>query len=306
MTWLRLEYGLLLLPACLLAYALWYYPKKSNPWQGIIDPELLAFLLPGQGTRKYSPVFAGLIAAWLLGILALVGPSLKEKLLPETKQLVPKIILLDLSPGMLKSDIAPNRLSRAKFKIADLLKSSHETEVALVAFSEEPFLVAPFTEDQRTVLNLLERLHPNLMPVEGNRIDKALEFAGELFKKNARTRGEVLLLTGSIPSPGDFDPARQLADNGYRLSVWAFGKSENLPKSTYQTLASAGRGRLVVFQNGESDVETLSRPLVDGTLTERIDQRYAREDSGYLLTFVIALIILLGFRRGWYEQLTGL
>lgn len=305
MTLLRPEFWLLLIPTGILAYLLWSKPRQTNEWQNIIDKPLLAFLMPNNLSQRQRTLSIAVATFWLMCIAALLGPSFKQTLVYQNKQLTPRIILLDLSQNMLVDDITPNRIDRAKFKIKDLLEKTLENETAFAVFTEEPFLVTPFTEDDKTIDNLLQRLSPELMPIDGQNISKALEFAETLFKKNAMHTGEILLVTASVPSQNDFDTAARLASHGFHTSVFAIGQTNNLPITTYQSLASQGHGQLQVFSIDNDDIAALAKPHQTGNLLEKDTMQYQKEDDGYYLVFILLLIVLLAYRAGWYEQITG-
>ena len=92
------------------------------------------------------------------------------------------MIALELSPSMFAADVKPDRVSRARYKIRDLLQRLGDGQVALLAYAGDAFVVAPLTEDANTVDALLDALDPTTMPVNGNATTLAIERAVKLSK----------------------------------------------------------------------------------------------------------------------------
>src|SRR3546814_7813298 len=62
-------------------------------------------------------------------------------------------------------DLAPDRITRARYKLMTLLKERTGGQVALIAYSGDAFTVAPMTDDAATVAALIDSLSPSVMPV---------------------------------------------------------------------------------------------------------------------------------------------
>lgn len=300
---LRPHYLLLALPLLAVFLLAWLKPKQSSNWESIIDKPLLDFLLPHTQSSNKRRLLIAIISAWGIALLALIGPSLTQSLVPQHKKLYPRIILLDLSGNMMKQDLLPNRLDRAKFKIRDLLDIAKESETSLVAFTEEPFMVTPFTEDKQTLLNLLQRLNPSLMPIDGHNIEKALNYSKKLFEKNNMHTGEVLLVTSSIPNQADYDAAATLASAGYKTSVLGIGEKQNLANRAYQSLVQSGLGLYRAHDIQNTDLQDLLKSNVTKHTVEKQQHGYQPHDDGYYLVFILMVLVLLGFRRGILEQI---
>ena len=130
---------LLLLPLAVLLPWAWRRSRRAaGDWSRVCDPHLLRWLsvdkagadLPGG--RRW---LAGL--ALLLVILALAGPSWQK--LPDISYSArdARVVVLDLSRSMLAEDLRPNRLTRARFRLADLLMQTAEGQVGLGAHTQQ-------------------------------------------------------------------------------------------------------------------------------------------------------------------------
>src|SRR5207237_9742174 len=101
-------------------------------------------------------------------IFALAGPAWNKINLPVFRELSSIMLVLDLSPSMLINDLKPDRLTRAKFKIRDLINASQMSQIGLVVFSSEAFVASPISKDANTLHILLDDLHPHMIPVSGS------------------------------------------------------------------------------------------------------------------------------------------
>ena len=155
-------------------------------------------------------------------IVALAGPSWQK--LPDVSYSArdARVVVLDLSRSMLAEDLRPNRLTRARFRLADLLARTEEGQVGLVSFAGDAYVVSPLTSDMNTIANLLPALQPDIVPVAGSRADLALELAADLLARSGQPGGQILLVT-------DAADARAAAEARRFLELWS-GADAGLPE----------------------------------------------------------------------------
>lgn len=311
---------LLLLPLALLLPWLWRRSRlPAGDWAQVCDPHLLRWLSVQQGAGGNS----GKAGAWLAGLalalalIALAGPSWEK--LPDASYSArdARVVVFDLSRSMLAQDLRPDRLTRARFALADLLESTREGQVGLVSFAGDAYVVSPLTSDMNTVGNLLPALQPDIMPVAGSRADLALELAADLLERSGLQNGEVLLVTDSGDAR-DAARARDLRDRGILTSVLAVGTVEGAPipsgagfvsdrggnvviarmdRGSLREVANAGGGSYTELAAGggavawhESDGAEFTRR--DDSLGERW------RDAGPWLVLLLLPLALMAFRRG--------
>ncbi|WP_133127625.1 vWA domain-containing protein [Legionella nagasakiensis] len=292
-----------LLPLALLAWFLMRRKPAMQAWGEVCDPHLLSHLMKTQSQSKRVTSLLLLMNSALLMVIALAGPTWSRLPVPIYKPIQPRVVVLDMSDAMLINDLPPDRLSRAKFKLHDLFRKKGVGQFGLVVYTGEPFVVSPLTDDAETIDALLSSLTPDIMPVEGHRLNIALRQAGQLITQAGFHHGEILVLTAESPSSAAIDEAKALANQGIHTSVMPILKS---PSSTmFQQLASAGQGEVLPFADTSTDLEqwllTTGKERQFGADLQN-DVPVWRDQGRWFL--IPALFLLLPvFQRGWLQRI---
>ncbi|MBX2867981.1 MAG: VWA domain-containing protein [Acidiferrobacterales bacterium] len=258
-------------------------------------------------------------------MLAMAGPTWERRPQPLFEQNLSRVILFDLSLSMNSSDLQPSRLQQAKFQLIDLIQSAKNQQQALIVFAGDGFIVAPFTNDAETLVNLVPGLDVNTVPVQGSRVDKALLLAAELIR-NAEVRSAELVLIADGADPNSVLIAKQLADAGHRLHVLGVGTRQGAPillgdgsllkdqngnivipsldQAHLSTLAAAGGGTYANIGLDDQQIQRLN--AVDESVENLVSAANATSlvgdswvDAGTLFLLPLLLLASLGFRRGW-------
>jgi Ca-activated chloride channel family protein len=313
---------LLLLPLVVILPWVWKRTRRpAGDWSKVCDPHLLRWLSVKQVTeqsRRGGPWLAAL--ALLIVILALAGPSWQK--LPDTAFSArdARVIVVDLSRSMLAEDIRPNRLTRARFRLDDLLAATEEGQIGLVSYAGDAYIVSPLTSDMNTIANLLPALRPDIIPVAGSRADLALAMAASLFERSGLSRGEILLVTDSATSR-DAAKARELRDRGIITSVLAAGTPEGAPIPSGGGFVNDRSGNVVIARLDRADLRSLAQAgggkytelgataSVSELWLEQGGSEFARrddalgerwKDAGPWLVLLLLPLALAGFRRGLF------
>lgn len=316
-----------LLALVALPWLLWLWRRQraaSEPWRRACDPHLLEHLLERSGATRAARLPLVLFAlGYALAVFALAGPAWQQ--LPQALARAESglVVALDLSDRMRASDIKPDRLSRARFKIADLMKARREGQTALVAYAGDAFVVAPLTDDAGSLSDLLASLTPETMPVGGQRPERAIALGRKLLRDAGFARGDLLLVTDAA-TPRASDAAAEAARDGVRVSVLGVGTSSGAPvalpqggfaqdadgsmllprldEASLRDLAAAGEGRYATLSIDGSDLRTLAlADAIDAETRLRSDERTQAEyrDEGPWLLLPLLALGALAFRRGW-------
>ncbi|TDK33871.1 tetratricopeptide repeat protein [Luteimonas terrae] len=307
-------WALAILPA--LAWIWWRRRREADAWREAVDPHLLAHLLEARPDRRGLLGLGAWLLAALLAVLALAGPGWRETEVPlQAQGMAPLVIAIDLSTASMASDLPPSRLLQARAKLARLLAARSAGQVALVAWADDAFTVAPLTDDARNVALYLDALSPEVMPVDGRRTDRAIVQATQLLRQGQAQRGDILLLTGDADAAAIAEAA-VAARMGYRVSVLGLGSAAGaayrggdgglaharLDATALQALAAAGGGRYETLSIDDGDLQALGvlTPEATGTTARASSGDGVRRvlDEGYWLLLPLLAVVLLAFRRG--------
>ncbi len=316
------------LPALLLAI-LWARRRMSaSHWENSIEPELLSALLE-PGSRGTFRRLAWLVATGLaVAALGLSGPAWQRLPQPVEQKSDALVIVFDLSLSMFAQDVKPSRLVRARQEITDVLRERREGFTALIAYAGDAHIVAPLTDDTRTIENLLASLSPDMMPVLGSNLEGALELARLLFDNAGMNQGRTLLVADAI---ADVSHATGFCSRRFPLSVLGVGTREgstipldfvNQPGEVLRTqggdpviarldtarLERAADGCYGSFRTvtlGDDDTRAiLATTLPEEELAEEVEREFdSWADMGHLALLLLLPLTLLGFRRGTFAAL---
>ena len=315
-----------LLPAVILFW--WQHRRagSSGEWSSVIDPQLLPYMLDRQQGVKHNYALLWLFG-WALAVTALAGPTWQQTALPVHKQESALVVLFDLSPSMLAQDVTPNRLTRARLKLIDILNQRKEGTTALIAYAGDAFTVSPLTDDAKTVAALVPALHPGIMPEAGSNTEAAVEQALALFSNAGQSAGAILIITDGITTEARQSIAVQLRDKlPVDVSVLAVGTEEGAPiplgngsfvkdrngaivlpalePGPLRKLARRLEGRYTELTTDDSDINYLTEGFAtalakDIDSTEQLERTFdSWNDQGFWLAILCLPLLALSFRRG--------
>ncbi len=319
---IRAYWLLALLPYAVSLVMLIKSKLSHGNWTTLCDEELLPYLLQDNVVAQSRwPLATGAVAA-LLAIIAMAGPTWERIPTPVFRNDAALVIVLDLSHSMDAGDIKPSRLTMARYKITDILKSRKDGQTALLVYAGDAFTVTPLTNDTETIDNQLNALTTEIMPNNGNNSGQALTKAVDLLKQAGLQKGQILLITDG----GNIDEATAQAKSlgAYQLLVLGVGTADGAPialptggflkddqggiivekldVSALQKLAQAGGGSYQTLTADDSDVRSLFSDLSstlqkEGGKNENLLLDQWSDKGPWLLLAVLPLAALC-FRKG--------
>ncbi len=328
MTWLadfhflRPEWLLALIPLAILLFLAKRGGASDNRWQQVIPAALLQHLMPQESSQNRWPVLA-FGTLWLASVLALAGPTWERQPQPVQAKTDHLVVIIDLSLSTLATDQQPNRLTRARQKLADLLAQRQEGYTALIAYSGDAHVVSPLTDDSATVSAMVPALDPFIMPALGSRPERAIQQAVELLSNARASRGRILLLTDDMTERQASEIRALLKPTNYALSIIALGTPSGGPIAIPDRgFLQDNRGQVIIPKVDMEQLENLALSMdgrysaitLDGLDLERTlpdsDQSASFEeqdrslqfnlwqDEGYWLVLVAIPLALWLYRRG--------
>jgi len=316
---------LLLLPV-LWALVFWLARRRANEggWSQLIDAELLSMLKLDSGGPKSRSPWPWLVMAWTLAVIALSGPSWQHAPSIAYRGNSTWMLVLDLSPSMTAADLTPNRVTRARYALEDILNAAQDTRLGLLAFSAETYTVTPLTSDVATIRTLLPPLTPDIMPSEGDSLAPALERAGVLSKQGGGNEAQIIVLTDGFSDPSAaFSAAKKLRSDNIAVNVVGIGTANGAPHkqtdgnfaqdakgqihlarldvSQLQQLASSGGGRYVDLTQLPAliaDLQSHTNRISHAQESKEVRVSHKLDGGIWLLPLLLLAAALLA-RRGW-------
>ncbi|MBC2678017.1 MULTISPECIES: VWA domain-containing protein [Pseudomonas] len=321
--WFR-PWWLLAWPALVwLLWQLWHRQKRAGRWQLLLPRHFHGVLLDGGSGRQSKAPWIVLGLAWLLTAVALLGPSWQRIEQPGRTVVDPLVVVLALSPEMLATDVAPNRLEQARRKLLDLLDARRDAQTAIIVYAGSAHVLVPLSDDLGTSRNLLEAIKPSIMPVEGQRADLGVQRALELLDQAEQGQGRILLLASQLSEAERRGISQRLDNHSPQLLILGIGTRDGAPVKQEDgeflkdeqgairlpRLDSVGLRSFAADVGGlyrqarldDLDLRNLGlldRPTLlrgNGT-TQQLD---SWADQGHWLLLPLLLLAALAGRRGW-------
>lgn len=320
-------YALLLIPVLwLLMYLVQRSSRRVQQWEQLLPQAFHSLLLSQvkQDSRRWPTLLLGL-ASLCLGV-ALSQPhwTIKHEQVTST-QIEPLVLVIQLTPESLATDLAPSRLQRIQHKVLQLINLHEQANTAIVVYAGSTHTLVPLSSDKQAIENLLLALSPALMPVAGNNAGLAIERAIQLLEQGGQRQGQILLFSYGLNATEQRDISKLMHNSTYQLSILGVGTTQGAPVTDEQTgrLITDSQGNILISQLDELGLQKFSqktgiryaRLTHDGYDTDQLkltasNQRQlahssmARQDNqGFW--FVLPLILLLAplARRGWLMSL---
>ncbi|UXZ98150.1 VWA domain-containing protein [Pseudomonas phytophila] len=321
--WFR-PWWLMLLPLLgWLLWQLWHRQKRAGRWQMILPAAFHSVLLSGGRGRDSKKPWVVLGIAWLLALLALLGPGWQRVEQLSQKPVDPLVVLLELTPEMLATDAPPTRLEQARRKLLDLLQARSDSQTAIIVYAGSAHTLVPLSDDQITIRNLLDAVKPSIMPQAGHRADLAVHKALALLKQGELGRGRLLLIGSSLSEQERQGIRQALAGQSPPLLILGVGTAEGAPVEQEKggllkddqgaillpRLDSASLTDFVGQVGGQyrqlrmDDQDLRELGLLDSPKQVRSDGQLIQLDSwsdqGYWFLLPLLLLAACAGRRGW-------
>ncbi|BAL22712.1 tetratricopeptide repeat protein [Azoarcus sp. KH32C] len=302
LTLLRPWWLLALLP---LGILLWHLARHRTPehgnWEGVVDPALLPHVaIPRLPDRHRSTRIATTVGL-MLAVLALAGPAVPGKNAIALRSDAVRVLLVGLSPPAAELD-APATDEAMRIALLELLGQLPDGQTALVVYGEEPYLAAPPTTDAATLRLLVPELSPGLLPLAGDRPERALRLAQKTLSKSGADGRDVVWFTShTVASAEALEVLEALHRDGVRVSLLHTGPTDNgsAAASPLTDSIRATGGRYVALADASAAASLIATDLATGhgTRATRAHAATPQELGPWLLPLILPLAAL-AFRRG--------
>jgi len=299
----------------------WSLRRRKTDIQRIGNPDLIARLYTSVNQRGRKAKLTLWFVALALVIVALSRPQWGSQVEIVEQEGSQVMIALDISNSMLAEDIKPDRLTRAKLEISDLMTKLGGDEIGLVLFSGAAFIQFPLTFDYTTARSFLENAHPGMISRQGTAIGEAIETAIKGFDETRPSQRVIVILTDGedhegdpvkaasaaskegvlvytvglgtnrgqpIPEPGTFNGNTQYMRDRQGQTVLS-----RLDEDTLKAIARAGRGRYFRAGGSPSAADSIAAELSGLQKTSVESEFETRRIERFQLFLAAALIAMV-------------
>ncbi len=217
---------LLVVPPALAVFFWWAMRSREKLLEKFIQARLLASLTVGVSPARQKIKFALVILAVAFLIIALARPQHGFDLQEVEQRGLDIVVAVDTSKSMLATDIAPNRLARAKLAVLELMQKAGTDRMGLVAFAGNAFLECPLTIDNTAFQQSVQALDVNSIPQGGTALAAAIGEALTAFKEKDHYKVLVLFTDGEDNDAGALEATKKAADAGLKIFTIGIGSKE--------------------------------------------------------------------------------
>lgn len=226
------------------------------------------------------------IASSILTVLALIllVIALVDIRWGKAWQVVPQrgieiIFALDVSRSMLAEDASPNRLSRAKQYIKDIVDEMEGDRVGLVLFAGDVKRHIPLTNHYDDFKQSLDEVGPHNLTRGGSILGEAIRLAGDSFLEERADHKAIVLITDGEDHESDPVEAAQMVNRKLGVRVFTVGLGDfetgaKIPMPGQRTRFVEHNGMVVLSRlNGDvlEEIATVSDGAYIPAGTKQVD-----------------------------------
>lgn len=213
---------------------------------------------PGLFNLKFS-LLSIAFAAGVVTVMDLRKPGDAEGI---NRKGIDVIIALDVSKSMLATDLAPNRLERAKQLIGKLMNAMPNDRIGLVLFAGKAYLQMPLTTDHGAAGMFVSSASPEAVPQQGTVVSEAIRRSANAFNAaERRFKAVVLISDGEDHDPEAVNTAKELSAQGMMINTVGIGSPEGsyIPDpATGQNKVDPVTGSAVISKLNEEELKQIA------------------------------------------------
>ena len=310
--------------------------RSQRKFDAVLDPTLKKALMPMASKAKGWIKLSLYSLALIFLIIAIANPQFGSKTEEVKRKGIDLMIALDISNSMQAEDLYPNRLSRAKRSIEELLTYLRSDRIGIVVFAGEAFVQLPITSDYSAAKLFLNSIESNLIATQGTDIGNAIDLCMRSFDLEAPTSKAIIMISdGEDHEQSAIEAIQRAAEQGVVIHTIGMGSAEGAPIPVYSggkrigfrknntgntivtrlneemltDLASSSGGVFVRASNAESGMDYIFDEIEKMEKVEVGTKIYTDYEDRFLWMLWPALLILLieliipNVRTLWWEKL---
>ncbi|MCL1943374.1 MAG: VWA domain-containing protein [Candidatus Azobacteroides sp.] len=312
-------YLLIILPLLLILFFYALNLRKKN-LEKFGNPKLLKFFMPEASlARIWVKFWLAFVAAAFL-IIVIAGPQFGSKRENVKREGVEIMIALDVSNSMLSQDkdLSAARLEKAKQLVSKIIDNLKNDKVGLVVFAGDAYIQMPITTDFMSAKMFLSSINPNIVPIQGTAIGKAIALSERSFTSDEGAGKAIIVITDGENHEDDaVAAATHAAENNILVHVVGIGSLEGSPipigntnnfrkdkdgniivsklnEAMCRQIAHAGKGIYARADNSNSALKALQDEINKMGKSEMDSVVYTEYNEQFPIFAWFALLLLLG------------
>ncbi|MDZ4289312.1 MAG: VWA domain-containing protein, partial [Prosthecobacter sp.] len=201
---------------------LWMDARGQRVVREFTAPRLRESLIVGVSPWRSWLAMALYLLALVGFIVALAQPQWGEERLAVPERGRNIFIAIDTSRSMLARDVVPDRLTRAKLAVQDLVEQLPGERIGLLAVAGRSYLQAPLTTDHSAILESLQSFDHTIIEWGGSDLNDLMEVTLRAIKKLPSSNYALVIFSdGGDPDARLTEKIQQITKN--KIVVVAVG-----------------------------------------------------------------------------------
>jgi len=322
---LQVLWLLAVVPPALVVFFWWAMRRREQLLTQFVQARLLSALTVGISPARQKFRYTCIVLAVVCAIFALARPQWGSTWDEVKQRGLDIVVAIDTSKSMLATDIAPNRLERAKLAALELMQDAKADRLGLVAFAGLAYLQCPLTIDDVAFQQSVQSLNVNTIPQGGTALAEAIDTALTAFKEGDNYKVLVLFTDGEDNDEGALAAAQRAAQEGMKIFTIGIGTAEgdllriadangntdyirddqgnvvksHLNEDLLRQIAGATDGGFYLPMRGAKTIDTLYEkglaPLPKSEQTSKLVKRYHEQFQWFLAVTILLLLIEILF-----------
>lgn len=244
-----------------------YIRAKKKKLKQFAEQRTQQIIIPDLSIGKQYFKFTLWNLALFFLILALANPQQGTSIEKKERTGTDLMVCLDVSNSMLAEDLKPNRISRAKQSLTQLVNQLEGDRIGIVVFAGTSFVHLPITSDYTAAKTFIDVIDTKLIETQGTSIAESLEKAFSAFEnqdETKRSRSIILISDGEDNEEGALDATKEIAKEGVVVNTIGLGQIEGTPIPIFDKYGRSeykkdGNGNIVLTKLNESLLKEIAK-----------------------------------------------
>jgi Ca-activated chloride channel homolog len=245
----------------LIILFIWLLVWKKRARKRMGDANLVNLLVGDFSSGLFTSRFVLISLAFALGAVAAMNPRKPSDTDNVNRKGIDIVIALDVSRSMLATDLAPNRLERARQFMLRLMNDMPDDRIGLIVFAGKAYQQMPLTADHGAAQLFISSANTDAVPQQGTVISDALKMSANAFNPGERRFKTIVLISdGEDHDAEAIRTAEDLATGGVMINTIGVGSPEGTTLTDPDTggLKKDELGNTVISKLNEDELKQIA------------------------------------------------